>query len=75
MVISKAKEIPICTVNVQGSKVRQVKCLKYLGTNLTSDRRCLTEVKSRIAQAKTAVQRFRPMLCNKATSLKLRRES
>src|ERR1700729_34138 len=73
IVISKGKEPPKCTVYAKGNKLRQAVCVKNLGTILTSDGRCLTEIKSRIAQAKTAFQRMRTILCNKSTSLKTRK--
>src|ERR1700729_3211669 len=63
IVISKGKEHPKCTVYAKGNKLRQAVCVKYLGTILTSDGRRLTEIKSRIAQAKTAFQRMRTIRC------------
>jgi hypothetical protein len=41
-------------ITINGAKVEQVKCFKYLGHTITDDGRCETEIKCRIAQAKQA---------------------
>ena len=64
MVISKKTVIPQCKVNVNGSELKQVYKFKYLGAYITSDGRCNTEVKSRIAQAKTVFNKMRSILTN-----------
>ena len=51
MVISKKKETPKCHLIVNGQAIRQVKQFSYLGSILTSDGRCDTEVKRRIGVA------------------------
>jgi len=42
------------TITINGIKIEQVKSYKYLGHTMTEDRRCVTEITCRIAQAKEA---------------------
>ena len=58
----------------KGSPLKQVNKFKYLGTMITADGRCETEIKSRIAQSKAAFQKMKTILCNKALSLQLRKD-
>ena len=51
MVISRKEPTPACKIEINGTILKQVQTFKYLGTNITSDGKCTTEVKSRIAQA------------------------
>ena len=52
MVMTKKESIPECTITIKGEMVKQANNFIYLGSNITSDGRCVTEVKCRIAQAK-----------------------
>ena len=73
MVVSKKRVNPGCRVTVDGEQLRQVTKFKYLGTMLTSDGRCTTEIKSRIAQAKAVFQKMKNLLTNKSISMKVRK--
>ena len=64
MVISK-KNSKECNVILNGSKLRQVDTFKYLGAWITSDGRYSTEIKARIAQAKSAFQKMKTILSNR----------
>ena len=52
MVISKKKETPKCYLKSAGVVIKQVEQFNYLGSMLTSDGRCETEIKRRIGIAK-----------------------
>ena len=46
---------------------------KYLRAVITSDRKCRTEIRNRIGQAKTAFQRMRNILANTSLSMNVRK--
>jgi len=74
MVISKKNNEIKCNINVEGTTLKQVNSFKYLGTVITSDGRCNTEVRSRIGQAKVAFQKLKNILCNKHLSMEIRKQ-
>jgi len=47
---------------INGSRIEQVKSFKYLGSTMTEDGRCETEIKVRIALAKEAFSTRRELL-------------
>ena len=69
MVISKKKETPKCHLIVNGQAMRQVKQFSYLGSILTSDGRCDTEMKRRIGVAKEAFKDLANILTNRKVKL------
>ncbi|CAG5129251.1 unnamed protein product, partial [Candidula unifasciata] len=73
MVVSKKQIIPKCVIKVNGVILRQVQKFKYLGTWITSDGRCITEIKNRIGQAKTAFYKIKNILCNISLSLRVKK--
>ena len=52
MVISKKAIAPSCKLQSRGQQIKLVKKFKYLGYMITSDGKCITEIKKRIATAK-----------------------
>ena len=42
-----------------------MECFKYLGSMLTNDRRCIREIKSRIAMAKAAFSKKKTLFTSK----------
>ena len=74
MVVSKyiANTPPRCNIIINDTKLAQVEKVKYLGTLLTSEGRCLSEIRSRTAQAKSAFQKMRTILCNRRLSMQTR---
>ena len=54
MVMIKKESVSECRITIKGEVVKQVNNFNYLGSSTTSDGRCVTEVKCRIAQAKRA---------------------
>jgi hypothetical protein len=59
---------------VEETILKQENNFKYLGTAITFDRRCTTEVKCRIGPAKVAFQKMRNILCNKNLSMEMRKQ-
>ena len=69
MVISKKTVNPICNLNSKGEKIKQVQQFKYLGYIITSDAKCTTEIKRRIAIAKDCFNKMSPILKNRNISM------
>ena len=72
MVMTKKESVPECRITIKGEMVKQVNNFKYLGSNITSDRRCVTEVKCRTTQAKQAFVELDNILKNKKMSQQTR---
>ena len=70
MVMTKKGSVPECRITIKGEMVKQVNNFKYLESNITSDGRCVTEVKCRIAQAKRAFVELDIILQNKKISIR-----
>jgi len=49
-------------IMINGSRIEQVKSFKYLGSTMTEDGRCKTEIKVRIALAREAFSKRRELL-------------
>ena len=58
MVTSKKKEAPTCNLKVKDKIIKQVSAFNYLGSTVTEDSRCVSEVKRRIALAKSAFSKL-----------------
>ena len=65
MVISKKAIAPSCNLQSRGQQIKLVKKFKYLGYMITSDGKCITEIKKRIATAKDAFQKLSLILKNR----------
>ena len=72
MVMSKKISVPECRITIKGEMVKQVNNFKYLGSNIISDGRCVTEVKCRVAQAKRAFVELDNILTNKKMTIRTR---
>ena len=70
MVVSKKKVNPKCNVRSNGEIITQVEKFKYLGYMLTSDGRCDTEIKKRIAIAKDSFSKMSPIFKNHNLTMK-----
>ena len=57
MVVSKKKTPPECKVMVNGSTLEQNHRFEYLGSIITSDGKCDTEIKGRFGIAKPVSQK------------------
>ena len=75
MVISKKQNIPQINTNIEGNILKQVHRFNYLGTIITSDGRCSTDIRNRISQAKVAFQKMKGILCNKSLSIEVRKRT
>ena len=69
MVISKKAIVPLCNLQSRGQQIKLVKKFKYLGYMITSDGKCITEIKKRIATAKDAFQKLSLTLKNRNISM------
>ena len=65
MVISKKAIAPSCNLQNRGQQIKLLKKFKYLGFMITSDGKCTTEIKKRIATAKDAFQNLKHLKNNK----------
>ena len=73
MVISKKQETPTCNIRLKNSTLKQVNSFQYLGANISSDGRCIHEIKIRIAQAKKAFMDLARILTNRRLSIDIRK--
>ena len=53
------------TITIDQKQLKNVECFKYLGSMLTSDGRCMCEIKSRIAMAKAAFNKKKTLFYQK----------
>ena len=75
MVVTRKNEVPQCNIQVNGNILQQVNRYNYLGTVITSDGRCLEEIRTRIAMAKVAFSKMKNILTNKKMSIETRKKS
>jgi len=61
MVGAKQATVPECNIFVEGIKIQQVDKFNYLGSLLTSDGKCDTEIKRRIGIAKDSFKKISPV--------------
>ena len=73
MVISKKNCTPACNIVMNGTVLKQVHKFNYLGSLITSDGRCINEIKRRMDQAKASFQNMKSILTNKRLSLGVRK--
>ena len=73
MVISKKNCMPACNIVMNGTVLKQVHKFNYLGSLITSDGRCINEIKRRMAQVKASFQNMKSILTNKRMSLGVRK--
>ena len=72
MVFSKQGGIK-ASIKVDGEEIEQVDAMKYLGATLTEDGRSKTEIKIRIAKAKSSFSEMKSLLTSKELTLSLRK--
>ena len=73
MVISKKAVISKCKLKPRNTTPEQVQNFKYLGATIGSDGRSTNEIRTRIAQAKTALANLSKILTNPRISLNTRK--
>ena len=54
LVFSKNKISPKCKITLDDEELQQVECFNYLGSVLTEDCRCISDMKTRIVLAKNS---------------------
>jgi hypothetical protein len=59
----------VVDIHLKGERLEQVESFTYLGSTITWDGRSTSDIKRRIAQAKTAIMAKRPLLCSKSIRL------
>ena len=64
MVVSKRSDTPECLIEIEQEPVCKVEQFQYLGSVVTADARCETEIKRRIGIAKTAFRKMGNLLTN-----------
>ena len=73
MVISKKNCTPACNIVINGTALKHVHKCNYLGSLITSDGRCINEIKRRMDQAKASFHNMKSILTNKRMSLGVRK--
>ncbi|GFN79417.1 RNA-directed DNA polymerase from mobile element jockey [Plakobranchus ocellatus] len=74
MVISRKPNLN-ADLFVDGTKLKQRDSFRYLGTIITQDGKSHTEIKARIAQAKTNFQKMKPLLTNNKITITTRKRA
>ena len=72
MAVSRKQGNLACFITINDETIQQVNKFNYLGSLITSDGRCMTEIKKRIATAKEVFQRMSNILKSRSISLKTR---
>ena len=72
MVVTKSDTVPACNITINNTSIKQANSFIYLGSTITSDARCITEIRKRIGIAKTSFQKMRTLLCNIKINMKTR---
>ncbi|GFO20695.1 endonuclease-reverse transcriptase [Plakobranchus ocellatus] len=82
---NKKTEVMIITISrrpnlnadvfVDGTKLKQRDSFRYLGTIITQDGKSRTEIKARIAHAKTNFQKMKPLLTNNKITITTRKRA
>ena len=75
MVVTKRSESLDCPIRIQQELVKKVDQFTYLGSVITADARCDTEIKKRIGIAKTAFRKMSSMLTNRRISIDTRKRA
>ena len=75
MVLTKRSETQECFIRIQQELVKKMDQFSYLGSVLTADGRCDTEIRRRIRTAKTAYRNMSNMLTSSRLSIKTRKRT
>ena len=73
MVISKGDTQVPANIVANNQQLKQVRNFKYLGSTISEDGRSEPDINSRIAMAKTAFNKVKPLLTNRSIAISLRR--
>ena len=72
MGVTKRNESLVMNINIEGVALKQVTKFRYLGSLVTEDARCETEIKARIGMAKANFGKMRDLLTNLSLNPRLR---
>ena len=72
MVISKQSD-QLCRLKIEDTEIKQVKSFNYLGSLITDDGKCDSEIKRRIGMSKQAFQKLKRVLKDRKMSLRTRK--
>ena len=75
MVVSKRSETPDCPLQIEQEAVNKVEQFQYLGSLVTADARCSTEIRRRIGIAKTAFRKMQHLLTNRHLRIQTRKRA
>ena len=75
MVVSKRNETPDCRITIGQEVIRKVEQFQYLGSVVTADARCTTEIKRRIGIAKSAFRKISHLLTNRHLTMNTRKRA
>ena len=70
MVIKKEKEKTQCKVKIGDEEIKRVEKFNYLGSLITSDGKCDTEIKKRIAMAKDTFEKLSNIFKDRKLNIK-----
>uniref|UniRef100_A0A8D8X5H0 Craniofacial development protein 2 n=1 Tax=Cacopsylla melanoneura TaxID=428564 RepID=A0A8D8X5H0_9HEMI len=69
-----AKEREEVNIKINNEKIKQINTFKYLGSNITEDAKCTSDIKQRIALAKIAFNKKKTLLCSNNVSPSIRKQ-
>ena len=69
MVTTRKAVPPTCHLESKGDNIKQVNTFRYLGYSISSNGKCLQEVKTRIAKAKDTFNQMKAITKNKCISV------
>jgi len=72
MVVCKSQQTPKCNVKCNNAPIEQVDSFNYLGSLLTADGRCRSEIKRRIAIAKSSFNQMKSIFTDRKLSTRLK---
>ena len=72
MLVTKKREVPECKITVDGKEIKQVKSFKYLGSTITEDGKCKSDITKRINIARSNFSLLKAILTNTKISKKTR---
>ena len=75
MVVSKRSGPIDCRIEINQEIIKKVQEFQYLGSVLTSDARCCTEIRRRIGIGKTAFRKMKNVLTNSRISIETRKRA
>jgi len=67
--VTKQGTVPDCNIFVEDIKIQQVDKFNYIGSLLTSDGKCDTEIKRRIGMAKDSFKKMDNIVLNRNISM------